>query len=458
MKPVNLCKVGDQVAGHPALTRIAVIAGLSLAAIASVPAGERDDRELNWPEWRGPLGTGVAPKADPPLSWNEESNVRWRVALPGRGHSTPVVWGDKIYLTAAVPYGPALEPKPETAPGAHDNLPVTHRHESVVVAVSRAKRDIVWQKTVHRGLPHEGGHTTGSLASASPITDGTHVYAFFGSRGLYCLDPAGEIVWEKHFGEMQTKHAHGEGSSPVLYRNTIVVNWDHEGQSFVTALDKETGDPRWRIDRDEVTSWASPIVVEHAGKPQLIVSGTGRVRGYDLTSGGVIWECGGLSHNVVASPVAGNGMVFAASSYDRQAMLAIRLTGAKGDVTGTKNLVWRRVQRTPYVPSPLLYDDALYFLRHYQGILSRVDAKSGEERHGPIRLPRIRNVYASPVGAAGRIYITDRDGTTVVMSHDDERKLLAINQLRDTFSASMAIVGKEIFLRGEAQLYCIAED
>jgi outer membrane protein assembly factor BamB len=180
------------------------------------------------------------------------------------------------------------------------------------------------------------------------------------------------------------------------------------------------------------------------------------VRGYDLASGQVIWQCGGLSRNVVASPVAADGMVYAASSYDKQGMLAIQLDGALGDITSSEQVVWSLDRRTPYVPSPLLYGDALYFLRHYQGILTRLDAKTGQERQGPFRLAGVRNLYASPVGAADRIYLTDREGTTLVMSHEEVPKILAANRLDDTFSASAAIAGDELFLRGQRNLYCIA--
>jgi outer membrane protein assembly factor BamB len=244
----------------------------------------------------------------------------------------------------------------------------------------------------------------------------------------------------------------------VLSKDTLIVNWDHEGSSFLVALDKRTGQERWKVKRNEVTSWATPIIVSHAGKTQVIVSGTSRVRGYDLANGKVLWECGGLSSNIVASPVAADGMVFAGSSYDTRALVAIRLDGAKGDITGTNRVAWSRNRSTPYVPSPLLYGDALYFLGHYQGVLTRVNAKTGEDRPGTFRLAGIQDVYASPVGAAGRVYITDRDGTTLVLSHAEKPKVLAENQLDDTFNASAAIAGRELFLRGERWLYCLAEE
>ena len=209
--------------------------------------------------------------------------------------------------------------------------------------------------------------------------------------------------------------------------------------------------------RDEVTSWSTPIIVEHGGKAQVIVNGTNRIRGYDLASGAVIWECGGLSQNIVASPVAANGMVFTGSSYEIKAIMGIRLEGARGDITGTGQVVWSRRRGTPYVPSPLLYGDALYFLRHFQGILSRLNARTGEDQNGMFRLYGIRNVYASPVGAAGRVYITDLDGATLVISHENEPNVLALNHLDDSFSASAAIAGNELFLRGQQTLYCISE-
>ncbi len=345
----------------------------------------------------------------------------------------------------------------QPAPGNHDNLPVTHRHRFVALAVSRTSGKILWQQTLREALPHEQGHHTGSLASNSPVTDGEHLFAFFGSFGLYCLDLDGELVWKADFGPMQSLHGHGEGSSPALYEDTLIVNWDHEGKSFIVALDKRTGEERWRVERNEVTSWASPIIIEHAGKPQVIVSGTSRVRGYDLASGKVLWECGGLSSNIVASPVYGDGMVFAGSSYDKRALLAIRLDGAAGDITDTGQVAWRRFRGTPYVPSPLLYDGGLYFLTHYQGILSRVDARTGKDEPGSFRLEGIENVYSSPVAAAGRIYVTDLDGTTIVIKSGPVPQRLSLNHLSEPISASAAIAGRQLFLRGEKHLYCLEE-
>ena len=443
------------------LLRLPPLLGLLFALASSgTAAGEGIATNLlrDWPAWRGPLANGVAPHADPPLTWSETNNVRWKFALPGKAHSSPIVFGAAVYFTAAVPVGEALPPVHDKAPGVHDSVPVTHRHQFIAIAVSRRDGSVIWKKVLHETFPHEGGHTTGSLASNSPVTDGEHLFVFFGSRGLYCLTMSGEVKWQKDLGKMQTLHAHGEGSSPVIHGDTLLVCWDHEGESFLHAFDKRTGQQRWKVARDEKTSWSTPLVVEHGGKTQVVVSATKRVRGYDFATGAQLWECAGLTDNVVASPVYWNGLVIAGNSYYSQAMLGIRLAGAKGDITGTSNVVWKLNRLTPYVSSPLLYDDTLYFLRHNQNVLNRLDPATGQHKGELLRLDGIRDfIYSSPVGAAGRIYLTGRDGSTVVLRHDRENATLAVNRLDDSFSASPALAGRELYLRGERFLYCLAE-
>jgi outer membrane protein assembly factor BamB len=441
------------------LHRILIVT-LVLATALPLASGERPQTEGGWPQWRGPLGTGLAPTADPPVNWSEKQNVRWKIPIPGKGHSTPVVWGDRIFLTTAVPHGEALASEHvdhDPIEGAHDNMSPSQRQKLVVLAINRNDGAIVWQREVRTLLPHETTHSSGSWASHSPVTDGKRVFASFGSGGIYALDVSGELLWKTDLGDMQSLHGHGEGSSPALDGDTLIVNWDHQGGSFVVALDAKTGKEKWRVARDEITSWSTPLIVEHAGKHQVVIAATKRVRAYDLASGEVIWECGGLSGNVVASPVAADGFVYVGSSYETRAMLAIRLAGAKGDITGTDAVVWKRDRDTPYVPSPLLYGDMLCFLKHYQGLLTCVNARSGATLFGPERLPGIRDVYASPVGAAGRIYVVDRSGTTAVIKQSAKFELLAANRLDDSFSASPALAGTDLYLRGEHHLYAIAE-
>lgn len=423
-------------------------------AVDVVPADPLDQ----WPAWRGPLATGEAPRAQPPTTWSESNQLRWKTLIPGKGHGSPIVWGNRVFVTTAIPVGADLAPRVTRSSGSHDNIPVTRRQQYTALAIDRDSGQIVWQTTLREALPHDGGgHYTGSLASASPVTDGRRLYVSFGSEGIYALEANGTLAWERDLGKMYPVHGHGEGSSPALWGELLFVNWDHEQGSFLVALDTATGEERWRVPRNEVTSWGSPIVIEHQGRPQLIISGTHRIRAYAPASGEVLWECGGLSTNVVASPVAGDGFFFAGSSYDTKAFLAIRLNGACGDLTGSDHVVWSRNRATPYVPSPLLAGGTLFFLHHYQGVLIGVDPQTGADRPGAFRLPGISDVYASPVSANGKLFITDRDGTTVVYQLADRPKFLAENRLDDQFSASAALAGRQMFLRGERWLYCLEE-
>lgn len=443
---------------HP-IRFVARIVATTIVAIAWSPFAA-SAADLPWPNWRGPTATGVSSTAQPPIEWSESKNIAWKVATPGYGHGSPVIAGGKVYLTAAVPVGEPVPPVFDNAPGTHDNVGVTPTHEFVVVALDLATGKTQWRTAVTRTFPHEGGHQTGSLASNSPITDGQNVWAFLGSRGLYCLSCSdGRVLWKKDLGKLTTHHAHGEGASPALHDGILIVPWDQEIGSRLFALDALTGAERWSVDRDEITTWATPIVARPtpASAPQVIVSASKRIRGYDLATGRVIWECGGMSRNVIASPVFADGIVCFGCSYDLRAMLAIKLEGASGDITGSSHVLWSTNQRTPYVPSPLLYDGKLYFLGHYQGLLSCRVAATGERIAGPIRLEGINDVYASPVGAAGRVYITDRSGDTLVLVHDGSLRELARNHLDDQFSASAALAGQSMILRGEKWVYCVRE-
>lgn len=427
-------------------------------AAANQAATSRLDPLDQWPGWRGPLQTGVSPHGTPPLTWDENKHVRWKVELPGKGLSTPVIWGDHIFLTAAESYGERVKPRFPPAPGAHDNLDPSYAMKFHVIALNRKDGSTLWTTTVNDLQPHDSAHRSASWASNSPVTDGEHVFAFFGSNGLYSLDFDGHVVWKVDLGDMSVKHGHGEGASPAIFGDTLVINWDHEGDSFVAAFDKRDGHQRWKVKRDEPTSWSSPIIVKVEGKPQVIIAATHRVRGYDLDTGNLIWECGGLSGNVVASPVYADGRVVVGNSYDGRALFSIRVEGARGDLTGSDFVEWKIERYTPYVPSLLLYDGHLLSLSHYQGILVSLDARSGEPRFGLKRLYGVQNIYASPVGAAGRVYIVSLNGVTAVVTRDGDYRQLATNELDDVLAASPAIAGDAIYLRGERFLYCIAQD
>ncbi|MBM3460294.1 MAG: hypothetical protein FJX77_17380, partial [Armatimonadetes bacterium] len=282
------------------------------------------------------------------------------------------------------------------------------------------------------------------------------VYASFGSHGVYCYDLQGNKKWEKDLGRMQTRNGFGEGSSPVLHENTLVVNWDHEGADFIVALDKNTGQELWRQAREEPTSWSTPLVVVHDGQPQVVTSATNRVRSYDLATGQLLWECGGLTLNAIPTPVTRNGVLYATTGYRGSAMLAIKL-GRTGNLTGTDAVAWSLNRGTPYVPSPLLYDNRIYFFGSNNAILSAAEAETGKLLMDGQRVEALQGVYASPVGAAGRVYLVGRGGSVVVIRNADQFEVLATNRLDEKFDASPAVAGKELYLRGHQSLYCIAE-
>ena len=335
-----------------------------------------------------------------------------------------------------------------------------HQQTRISLTLSRlteAMGRILWQKTLKETSPHEGTHQDGTYASNSPVTDGEHVYAYFGSRGLYCVDMMGNVKWEKDIGTMYKSNTFGEGSSPALYGDKIVVLQDHERGSFITALDKRTGDVLWKTDRDERTTWSSPVVVEHDGKAQVITTGTKRIRSYDLATGELLWDGDGLTSNSIPSPVAAGEFVYLMSGFRGSALRAIHLTKATGDITDSDAIVWEYNRDTPYVPSPLLYKGIIYFLKSNNGILTAFNVETGEAYYGPQRLQGVSGVYASIVGASDRVYIAGRGGTVNVIQHGPEFKVLAENKLDDSFNASPAIVGSELYLRGMQYLYCITE-
>ena len=440
--------------------RIYLIGLLALIPLAGLAVAEPAADEY-WPQWRGPMATGVAPSGNPPVEWSADKNIAWKVEIPGKGYASPLVWKDTIYVLSAVPTGKPIE-IPEEPPGEDGqrrrrNIQPTQQQQFTIMALSRADGSVLWKKVLREEVPHEGTHSTATWASNSPITDGEHIFAYFGSRGLYCLDMEGNLIWEKDLGDMQTRRGFGEGSSPALYGDSLVINWDHEGDSFIVVLDKNTGKEIWRRDRDEVTSWSTPLIIEHGGRTHVIVSATGRVRSYDLATGDVIWEVGGMTVNAIPTPVYLDGLVIVMSGFRGNALLAIRLDGAEGDITGTDSIVWSLDRDTPYTPSPLLYDDQLFFLKTNDGILSSYNAKTGEKYFGPVRLNDTPNIYASPVGADGRVYIAGRDGAVVVLEKGPDFKVLAVNKLDDGFNASPAIVDGEIYLRGKEHLYRISK-
>lgn len=441
-----------------ALSRLAPFAIIGFAAAMQQEAS-------HWASWRGPLGTGSVAISNPPTHWAEKTNdtpaknIAWKVGLPGLGISSPIIWQDRIYVTTAIatdrPGVPNVEPDP------YDKRAVPHPtvvYEFCVIAIDRRDGAIAWRKKVVDEVPHEGGHSTNSHASSSPVTDGERLYVNFGSRGVHCLTMDGDLVWSKHLGAMRTRRQYGEGSSPTVFGDRLIVNWDHEADSFLAVFDKRTGKELWRQPRDEVTSWSTPVVVDVDGRAQIVVNATTASRGYDLITGKVIWSLPGMTVNCIPIPIHENGIAYLMSGYRGQMLQAVRLAGATGDLQGSDNLVWKHARSTSYVPSAALHKGRLYFVRGNTAVLSCLDAKTGEVLYEGKRLPGLRRIYSSPIAVDGRVYLTSRDGVTIVIGDGTVFEQLAVNRLDDEVDASPAIIGDKIYMRGRQSLYCIAHD
>ena len=398
----------------------------------------------NWGHWRGPTGNGTATEGQPPTVWSSTKNVKWKVEIPGQGSSSPVIWGNQVFVTTAV----GAEGKNK---GAIPTL------EYKLLCYDRSNGNLLWEKTAIKSKPHQGTHATNGFASASPCTDGEHVYAHFGSRGLYCYTMNGDLTWKRDdFGKMDIRNSFGEGSSPTIADEKILVPWDHEGMSAIFALDKLTGKNIWRTNRDETTCWATPLVVENNGQKQVIMNGQKFARSYDLETGKELWRCAGQTERPIASPVAEKGLVFIGSGHKGAFLGAFDLNG-QGDIKGSKHVAWTVDRDTPDIASPLLTSGRIYFHKGKSGQLSCIDAATGKAYFMGVRVPGLDSIYASPVAAGGHIYMTARNGTTTVIKDANQLDVVATNSVDETVDATPAPVDNELFIRGEKHLFCIAE-
>lgn len=428
------------------------LAALGLTACAAF--GAADD----WAWWRGPSYNGVA-RGDAPLQWSDTKNVAWKTPIPGRGFSSPVLWGDRIFITTAIPAEQAGESAaPEQGRrGAGGGAAAGIEHKFVAMAVDRKTGKIIWERVATTAKPHEGYHRKyGSFASHSPVTDGKMVYAFFGSRGLFAYDLDGKLQWKKDFPPMRMRMQFGEGIAPALHGDRLIVSCDQESGSFIVVLDKKTGKELWRKTRDEISAWSAPLVIDHSGRKQLIVSATNKVRSYDLITGDLIWECAGLGPNVIPAPVYADGMVVVMSGFRDPNLLAIKL-GKTGDLTGTDSIVWTNQRGNSYTASPVLHEGKLYFITD-NGMISCFDFATGKPYYQQQRLPKPYTFKSSPVAANGKLYLSTEEGDIVVVKMGEKFEVLATNSMGDEFFVSTpAIVEGSIYLRSAQALYAISE-
>lgn len=430
-----------------------------LAGQFALAADFESEKLNNWHHWRGPAADGSSPTATPPIKWNEKTNIKWKIDLPGRGSATPVVWGDRIFVLTAVKTDrvakdselPKPDPKFETK-----TEPPRNFYRFLVLCIDRPSGKLLWEKTAAERVPHEGRHETHNYAGGSPTTDGKLLYASFGSFGTYCYDFDGNLKWSRDLGPLHTRLGWGEAVTPVIAGDALLLNYDQEADSALYCLEATTGKTRWVARREEKTSWNTPLVASHQGVMQVITNGTNRIRSHDLATGELLWSRGGMTTNAIPSAVAFGDATICMSGYRGSAAVSVPLS-SRGELKDSDPVNWKYAAGTPYVPSPVLVGDTIYFTAMNDSFLTVLNARTGKPILEKERLPNVKSFYASPVTAQGRIYFVDRSGTTLVLKAGDAVDVLAVNKLDDVFDASPVLVGKQLILRGEHSLYCIEE-
>ena len=381
-----------------------------------------------WSRWRGPSGQGVVEPGGYPDTWSDTTNVRWKTTVPGSGHSSPIVWADRVFLTTSRDRGRRVS----------------------ILCFRRSDGELLWQTDAPEGRA-ESTHGKNSPASATVTTDGERVYASFGSRGMLAVDFDGNVVWHREFGRIDNYH--GPAGSPLLYRDTVIIYQDQNGGAFVTALDTRTGETRWRTDRSASVGWGTPIAITVGDHDELIVSSQRQVQSYNPSTGEELWRCGGNLFEVIPTPAVGHGLLFCASGRAGPT-LAIR-PGGRGDVTDT-HVAWKTTRGSPFVPSPIVHGDYLYTLNDMSSIITCLNATTGEtvwqERLGR---PRREGISASPVVVDDKLFVTNDEGQTFVLKTGPEFELLHINDIGARTLASPALVDGTWYVRTSDELIAI---
>ncbi|HLO00136.1 MAG TPA: PQQ-binding-like beta-propeller repeat protein [Pyrinomonadaceae bacterium] len=420
-------------------------------------------RSTNWPQWRGPDGQGVSMEKGLPEEWSDTKNIKWKTPIAGRGHSSPIVWGKKIFLTTALD-GEVIPGRPagvthKLSDGSEfvhpDAVGANLKHTFKVICIDRNSGKILWERVAYEGPVYDSRHRKGSFASSTPATDGKYVFAFFGSEGLYAFDYNGKLVWKQNLGKLGTASV-GYGVSPVLYQNLVIMQCDDSGMnSFMAAFDKKTGKEVWRTPRKVDVTWTTPVLVHTARGVEVVTAAAEAIIAYDPLTGKELWRHKGLESNAVPTPVVSNDLVVLTSGAPNKIALAIR-AGGTGDVTGTSQLVWTYNKGTAYVPSPILYGDYVY-LTTDRGLLTCLDAKTGKIEYEGARVPVPATFTASPVAYEGKILMTSEDGETFVLKAGPKHEIIRTNSLGEPVYASPAIADGGIFIRGEKNLFAIGK-
>ena len=416
----------------------------------------------NWPQWRGPDGNGVTTAPNMVIEWGPDKNIKWKTPVPGRGHSSPIVWDNYIFLTTAIEgeaipnakgpmrvedYGPS---------GVHpDGIGVDHKQTLKVLAYNANTGKLLWERTAFDGQVFDYRHRKASYASPTAATDGKVVVAYYGPEGVYAYDFKGKLLWKQDVGKLGGASV-GTSASPLIYKNLVIVQCDADlvKNSFIVAFDTKTGKEVWRAIRDEFVGWASPTLAPNGNSTELLTSGMKSIVAYDPATGKELWRTKGLESNAVPTPVYGNGMAFIVSGYPTKITYAVKL-GSKGSLNES-DLAWKYAKGSAYVPSPIAYGNYLYLMTD-RGILTALDAKTGAVAYEGGRLPVPATFTASPVAFGGNIFLTSEDGDTFVIKAGPKYEIIGTNALDEPVYASPAVAGGRIYMRGERNLYAIGK-
>ena len=414
-----------------------------------------------WPQFRGAQSLGVAEDASLPDKWSATENVAWKADIPGIGWSSPIVWGDKIFVTSVINSGDTEPPKKGLYFGGERPAPPSE-HRWMVYAVDFKTGKVLWEREVFRTVPKITRHLKNSYASETPVTDGERVYAYFGNVGLFCFDVKGNLLWKQTSEPRKTRFGWGTAASPVLYKDRLYIVNDNDEQSYLMALDKKTGKQIWKVERDIGTNWATPYVWENEKRTELIVPATKAVRSYDL-DGKVLWEFKGMSSIAIPMPFSKFGLLYIASGYvgDQHRPVYAVKPGASGDIslkegeTSNQFIAWYQRQAGPYNPSPIVYGD-LYYTLFDRGLFTAHDAKTGKEVYGKQRIDPAAGAFtSSPWAYNGKIFCLSEDGDTFIIQAGGEYKLLGKNSLDEMCMATPAIAKGSLIIRTATKLYRI---
>jgi len=423
------------------------------------------EAQPNWPQFRGADSRGIATDARLPDRWSAEENVAWKRDIPGRGWSSPIVWGSRVFLTTVVNTGETEAPKKGLYFGGDRPQPPASPHLWRVLCLDLPTGELLWERQVHEGVPQTPIHLKSSYASETPVTDGQRVYACFGNVGIFCFDLDGNELWRKPIPPHAMRYGWGTAASPVLHDGVLYLVNDNEEESYLLALDAATGEERWRTPRDEKSNWATPFIWRNSQRVEIITPGTEQVRSYDL-QGKLLWSLRGMSSITIATPFAEGDLLYISSGYvldPSKPIYAIR-PGATGDITlaegqtANEFIAWSNSKVAPYNPTSLLHDGRLYVL-YDRGLLSCFRGVDGSQLYGPERLPNGRAFTASPWARGGQVFCLNEDGVTFVLKAGDAFELSHTNTLAedDMCMATPAIAGDRLLIRSSSRIYCIRD-